>query len=335
MRMSARNANGTRAIPRPILFGAMFLLFVIWSNSFHAISYFRQHLGTGAMALVTLRYGPVTPFCLVYCLVKWRETRLLLATQGWRVLLMGLLMVPAYNLALNWGQGRVPPATASLIITMNPVFTFLLAMLFLGERARWNKFVGLAVAFAGVYLLVRSQHAHFGVGYLLSALVVLIAPLAWASSTVLAKPVAGRSDPLLLTFAATGIGSLAFSVALAFNHGGVHHTLATLPAIGWAALLHLSILCTLVGFAVWFWALQHLPASTVSAFVFLNPPLTALFGAVWGTERVGWSTVVFGCITMAGVALSSATLRPRFAGKLPPGRSTQTLPARTPVEDRP
>jgi drug/metabolite transporter (DMT)-like permease len=286
----------------------MLILFVIWSNSFHAISYFRSRLGISALALLTLRYGPVLPFCAAYCLMKRRSLRQLLSRHGGRVLAMGLCMVPIYNLALNWGQGRVPPATASLIITMNPVFTFILAVLFLRERASLTKVAGLAVSFLGVYLLIHAQDAAFGRAYLLSALVVLIAPLAWASSTVAGKPIAERMDPLLLTFAATGIGSLPSFVLLLVNAGGVHRIIATLPPVGWAAFLHLSILCTLVGFAVWFWALRRLPASTVAAFVFLNPPLTALFGAVWGTERLHWATAAFGAVILAGVALSSGFL---------------------------
>ena len=302
------NIHSRRQPSRGAILAVLFLLFVIWSNSFHAVTYFRRDLGVSAPALVTLRFGPVALFCLLYLLWRRRETVPMLARDGWKLLAMGLLMVPAYNLALNWGQGRVPPATASLIIATNPVFTFLLALVFLGERAAWSKFVGLAVAFLGVYLLVRTQQQAFGSGYAVYALAVLLAPLAWAASTVLGKPIAGRADPMLMTFAATGAGSLPFLVTLIAGTGGVHETLRALTPVGWAALLHLSVLCTLVGFAIWFWALRYLAASTVAAFVFLNPPLTALFGPLWGTERLHWSTALYGIITLAGVALSTGLL---------------------------
>jgi drug/metabolite transporter (DMT)-like permease len=302
----AEHASG-----RLLTMAALVGLFIIWSNSFHAISYFRQGLHVSATSLVSLRYGLAEPFCLIYCLIRWRDLKALLARDLWRVLLMGALMVPGYNLSLNWGQGRVPPATASLIIAMNPVFTYILAILFLKERARWSKILGMAVAFAGIYLLVSTQNRSWGSGYAWSALVVLMAPLSWAASTVTAKPVTARAEPLLLTFAATGIGSLPFFLTLLCGTGGVHQVLRTMSATGWIALLHLSLLCTVVGFAVWFWALRRLSASSTAAFVFLNPPLTALFGVLWGTERLHWSTVLFGCITLAGVALSSGLFRRR------------------------
>lgn len=305
----SKTAHRDHHPPKAVLYAVLFGLFVIWSNSFHAVAYFRNDVGVSASALVTLRYGPVALFCLPYLIARRRELRALAARDGPKLLLMGLLMVPGYNLALNWGQGRVPPATASLIITMNPVFTCLLAAAFLGERPTWSRFLGLAIALSGVGLLVRTQQGSYGAGYSLYALVVLLAPLAWAVSTVLGKPITGRGDSLLITFAATGAGSAPFLATLLVGTGGVHQTLASLDAVGWVALLHLSVLCTIVGFAAWFWALRHLPASSVAAFVFLNPPLTSLFGVIWGTETFHWSTAVFGLITLSGVALNTGALQ--------------------------
>ena len=287
---------------------ALVILFVIWSNSFHAIAYFRQKLSVSAIDLVILRYGPVAPFCLIYALRRRRESWELLKSDWLRVLIMGTLIVSGYNLSLNWGQGRVSPATASLLISMNPVFTYALALAFLGERTNRLKIAGFAIAWLGIYLLVDTQAAAYGAGYSFSAFVVLLAPLSWAIATVTGKPVTGRSDPLLLTFLALGFGSLPYMIGLVAGTGEVHQTLATMELTGWLALIHLTLPCTVIGFAVWFWALRLLPASTVAAFVFLNPPLTALFGAIWGTETWHWSTGVYGSLTLAGVALSSGVL---------------------------
>jgi len=286
------------------------ILFVIWSNSFHAIAYFRQGMSVSTIAIVTLRYGPIVPVCLAYCFWRWTRFREMMTRDGWRVLAAALFTVPGYNLALNWGQGRVPAGTASLLIATNPIFTYLLAVALLSERVRWAKAAGLVLAFLGVYGLVRFQNGQFGATYLIYALVVLLAPLCWALATVISKPVTTRHDPLLFTFAATGIGSLPFLVTLALGTGDSHGVLTRLTQTGWIALVHLSLGCTIIGFAAWFWALRHLSASSVAAFVFLNPPFTLLFGIVWGTEAFHWSLAVFGVVILAGVALSSGVLQP-------------------------
>ena len=305
---TARQVAGAH-VRREVVHAVLVLLFVVWSNAFHAVAYFRQAVGVSALDLFTVRFGPLAPLCLAYCLRRRAELREMLVHDGWRVLAAALFTVPGYNLALNWGQGRVPAATASLLIATNPVFTYMLAVALLGEHVRWSKIAGLALAFFGVYGLVRFQNGQFGGTYLIYALVVLLAPLCWALATVIGKPVTTRRDPLLFTFAATGIGSLPSMVMLALGAGDSHGVLGRLTPTGWIALVHLSLGCTIIGNAVWFWALRHRSASSVAAFVFLNPPFTALFGILWGTEPFHWSLAVFGAVILAGVALSAGVLR--------------------------
>lgn len=306
--------NGAEAALKPgrsswFVYGMLVVLFVVWSNSFHAIAYLRQQMQVSAGDLVTLRFGPVAPFCLLYCLWRWGESRELIKRHWARLLIVGALAVPGYNLALNWGQARVPAGTASLLIATNPVFVYLLAVAFLDERIRRTKVLGLALAFGGVWGLVQFQHGQFGGTYVRYALVILLAPLAWALATVAGKPVMGRRDPLLFTMAATGMGSLPYLAVLATGGGATHEALGSLSQTGWIALVYLSLGCTVFGYLVWFWALRHLSASSVAAFVFLNPPLTMLFGIIWGTEAFHWSLLVFGLVVLAGVALSAGVVR--------------------------
>lgn len=298
-----------RALPRWVPLTALAALFVIWSNSFHAIAFFRRDLGLSAADLVTLRFGPLVPIGLAWCLARRAVLFPFLARAWPRVVLLGLLLVPGYNLPLNFSQLRVPPATASLITVTNPVFTLLLALLFLHERTRPARLAGLALAFVGVFLLVDAEEALHGADYWTYALVGLTAPLVWAVSTVMTKPLTARIEPFLLTAACLTAGSLPFFAALVLGLGQAQATLAAMPPLGWAAFLHLSLLCTLLGFGVWNWALRHLQASTVAAFVFLNPPLTSLFGMLWGTEEPTWETLLYGSIILAGVALSTRPAR--------------------------
>jgi drug/metabolite transporter (DMT)-like permease len=55
----------------------------------------------------------------------------------------------------NAGVAAVGPARASLFIHLMPVFSILLAAIFLGERPLWYHFVGIALVFAGIFLTTR------------------------------------------------------------------------------------------------------------------------------------------------------------------------------------
>ncbi len=263
----------------PYLLAAL-ALFVVWSNSFIAASYV---LGSEArpaqldwIGLTVLRYVPIAPLCLLYCLVfRRRETFQILRTYPLRLAAGGTLATSAYALALYYGQQHgVPAPLASLTTALLPLFVMLLAAVFLGERLTARKLGAFLVALAGLVLIALSKgdpRAIAGYGLVLG--VTALAPLSWSVYSILSKPVSGLASPLVWTYLGVAVGSLPLYLLLPW-YGGPQ--IATLGADGWTAVLFLSVLCTLAGYAVWNWLLRHLPATTVGFTVFLNPPLTTV-----------------------------------------------------------
>lgn len=290
-------------------------LFVLWSNSFVAASYLlggeRAPVRFDWVTLSVARLAPVGPLCLAWCfLVRRRETLRLLRDFPVRLAVGSLLAVPCYNLALYYGQQHgVPPPVASLTTALVPLFVMALAALFLGETPTLRKVLAFGVALAGLAVIAASKGGLGEIGdygRLLS--VTALAPLSWSIYSILSKPVTGAASPLTWTFLSIGLGSLPLVALLPWF--GWSEMLA-LPPAGWLALLYLSVLCTVVGYAVWCWLLRFLPASTVGFTVFLNPPLTtlsklllaALLPAtfVWSLEPL---ELLGGALTLTGLALA-------------------------------
>jgi len=282
-------------------------LFVIWSNSFHSIAYLRRTIG--AWDLLLARFVPVGAFAVLWCLLSEpRHNLRLLIENPVRIVVMGILIVPGYNLFLNWGQGQIPAGTASLLIATNPFFTYVLALAIRQERHRLRKTIGLLLSFTGVYLLVRSQGRAMGPGYELHALSVLAAPACWAVATVVGKPLVTRESPLRVTYLSLAVGSIAFLAVGPFSPG-FRRSIDTFTPSDWVAIAHLALLCTVVGFGIWYAALRRLPASSVAAFVLLNPPLAIAFGPVWGTDEPSGSVIGYGAWILAGVIVSTWGIR--------------------------
>ena len=89
----------------------------------------------------------------------------------------------------------MPPGAASLIITLNPVLTFVLAVLLRQERFSTARAIGLALALAGVWQVVvygagRDLHGAF----VAAALVLTLSPLSWSLYTVGAKRLLGDAQ---------------------------------------------------------------------------------------------------------------------------------------------
>jgi drug/metabolite transporter (DMT)-like permease len=302
--MTPTPASHTRSIPDPAMRALLVLLFVIWANSFTAIKYLLETLDP--MELVLARFLPVSVFCLLYLLLspgRRRDTVSILRSAPLGVIAMGLTGVAGYNFFLYTGQGGVKPGAASLLTTLSPLFILVLAILFLKERVPTRRVLGIVLAFAGLYLVVRWGRVGLaGIASVEGAelryvLVTALAPLSWSIYTIVGKSLLGRASPVVVTYLTLVIGTLPF---LAFADADFFRTMAAFSWEQWAALAHLSVLCTIVGFLIWVAALSRLPATEVASYVYLNPPLAALFGhflfgeEITGLFVLGSAVVLFG-----------------------------------------
>lgn len=308
-------AHDRPAPPARLLGAVALLLFLMWSNSFVAVSFLLGREGSPArldwVEVALARYVATLPVTLAFCLAVRRRQSLAIARRHpLRLAAAGLLAVPCYNLALYWGQAHgVPAPVASLTTALLPLFVMLLAALFLGERMTRQRTLGFLVALAGMAVIASAKRQVGGLaGYEAAVGVTVLAPLAWATFSIVSKPVAGHTaPPLLWTYLILLVGTLPLAAVAPFRREAI----LGLDLAGWAAVLFLSYPCTVLGFALWIWLLRHLPASTVGMAVFLNPPLTtlskvvlsALFPATFAFA-VTPREAVGGAVALAGLALA-------------------------------
>lgn len=269
---------------------------LVWSFSFLAAARLRQDLGL-TEALVA-RFLPVLLGAGAILLLR-RPARI--PRAAWpKVVWMGLLAVPVYNLSFFHGLKTVPSGTAALVIALNPVFTAVLARVFLGEPFGWRRVAGLFLALAGVFVVIRfGTERAVDWPYLSSALLLSLAPLSWAVYTVIGRTIPEGSDPLDTTWALLVVGSLP---VLLLARPATFRVLASSPP-ALASALFLAVPCTLFGFTAWLWALQRLPAGETAAFVFLNPPLANLWAWLFEDAVLKPPFLLGACVLLAGVAL--------------------------------
>lgn len=295
-------------------------LFLVWSNSFIAVSFLVGGEGRAAqldwVSLTVARFLIAGLVCGGYCLVRRRrETAVLVRRYPVRLLVCGFLAVPLYNLALYYGQQHgVAAPIASLTTALLPLFVMLLSALFLAEPLTSRKLVGFAVAATGMAVIATARTAEIELGYPLLLGITALAPLSWSVFTVISKPLAGRSSPVVWSYLATAIGT---SMILPLLPGDAWAEIRSLDAAGWTALLYLALPCTVLGFAVWTWLLRHLPASAVGFTVFLNPPLTSASKMVLAVIAPAIFTFTVlprewlgGLVTLAGMAVAVSARRP-------------------------
>ena len=301
--------NGTDKRPSPLAAKMLLvLLFVIWANSFTAIKHLRGIFPP--MELVLARFLPVSIFCAAYLLVsaKRRAESLEILRSSWHKLLgLGIFGVVGYNYFLYVGQSEIKPGAAALLTTLAPLFTLLLAIPLLKERVPLKRTIGILIAFAGLYIVVAWGSVGLGrvTGILRAdvryALITALAPLSWSIYTIIGKDLVRRYSPVTVTYLSLVIGTIPLLVAW-----GPHFapTLLSMDWTYWAALLYLSLFCTIIGFWLWVIGLSVLPATTVASFIYLNPPLAALFGWMLFGEEITAMFLLGSAVVLTGLYLA-------------------------------
>ncbi|MBP7865065.1 MAG: DMT family transporter [Acidobacteria bacterium] len=290
------------------IFLLLILTFLIWSNSFLAIAALRE--STTAFELVVMRFVPVGVISLVIAFgFHRREALQLLRAHPVRVGVIGLLTVIGYNFFLNHGMAWVTPAASSLLVSLTPLLTLLMAMKFLHEAFSLRRLLGTLLAFGGLaVVVVFGKVGNMPGGALIPAekvpyaVCVMLASVCWSVATVLTKPLMERYSPVTVNFVMLSVGCLPL---FGFLSEPILAKWGAFSPAQHLALLFLSIACTVVAFALWFVALKHWKASNVTLFVYLNPPLTAVFDFLVNRHAITPWFAVGGVVMLGGIFLAT------------------------------
>jgi drug/metabolite transporter (DMT)-like permease len=189
----------------------------------------------------------------------------------------------------------MPAGMAALIVGFQPILTAAIAGPVLGERTRPLQWIGIAIGFAGL-MMVLWERLVIDLSHPAALLFAILSLLGITSATVYQK----RFCPSFDLRSGTAIQYLAASV--------VTVPLACFLGIGeivWAptfifALAWLVIVLSGVSIALLTWMISRGAASKVASLFYLTPPIAAIGSYLWFDERLsslalaGMAVIVFG-----------------------------------------
>lgn len=273
---------------------SLFALFIVWSNSYTLIKIAGKELSPEGIAMI--RFFIIFPFLLLfpslYKLFKVNKRDLP------KIILIGVLIVPAYHLFLNTAETMINASVAALIAGFSPVFTAFLSSIFLKEKASKARIIGFILSLIGVSLLNYGISYKFEIKNSLGVLLSLGAVSSWAIATVTSKSLYEKYKPFDITIWGLFIGTLLLTF---FIKPSFFTEVKGLSLGGWLSIIYLSFLAVLIGYAVWFKALEHKEASSTAAFVYLNPILGTLSAVVFLKERLTPLMFLGGLIIIIGL----------------------------------
>ena len=234
--------------------------------------------------------------------------------RPWMGVVQGLLSFTFSSLLAMLALNYLPASVMGLIGNTSPMW-LAIGTLALVRPPDWRRLVaGAAIAFVGMGVVLFQDAGSLaapgvsglsvtGIGLGLLCSVVIALSTIWGRYTM-----TRQGDALASTALACIWGAIPL-LFLAQRSGDINLILtASLPTKG--LLLFLGVGCTAANFALWFHALQHIPAARVSTFGYMIPLVSALLAAVFLGESITLSLALGGALTVGGIALAQERLAP-------------------------
>jgi drug/metabolite transporter (DMT)-like permease len=253
--------------------------------------------GLGAFTTAALLYAGAAAVGLVSRQRIEREARLQRSDLP-RLLAMAVFGAVIGPVALAWGLQNTSGTSASLMLTLEALFTAVLAWRLYRETMDGRVCAAMALLLAGGMVLVVDQ-GRSGEAQLMGLLAVLLATAAWGVDNTLSRALAER-DPGQVVLAKALLGSTATALlALAFGE--------PLPSVG-AALALLAVGATGYGLSLRFYLLAQRAfgaARTGSVFAFA-PFIGAALAVALGDRSASGLMALGSVLMLAGVVLHLA-----------------------------
>ena len=220
----------------------------------------------------------------------------------------GLLLHAGYLggvfVAIDHGM---PAGLSSIIIGLQPILTAVLAQSMLGEGVTRRQWLGLALGFAGVGLVVvERMRANDGSTSEIEAVAFVAIAVGLVSTTLgtIFQKRTGQRTPLMTgTAVQYGAAGAVLSLgAVSTENLAVNWSVSLLAAFAWSIVVMSFGAITLLMLMI-----RHSSVSRISGYLYLVPPLTALEAYLLFDERLTGLALAGMVAVVAGVALVVVT----------------------------
>lgn len=211
----------------------------------------------------------------VVCLVKRRDLRLPGGKGVVHVIIAALLNVASFSVFSTFAQLHAATSRVAILSYTMPIWAVVLAWAFLRERPTGIQSIALALAAAGLAILIYPLTEH---GVPLGIVLALATGISWAAGTVYLKWARLDCDAMAIAIWQVAISFVVIGACMLIFEGGPDfHTAHT---EGVVATMLSGLLGTGTAYGLWFSIIQRLPAMTASLGV-LGSPVIGVIASVF------------------------------------------------------
>lgn len=269
---------------------------LIWSTTPLAIQW--SSLGAGYTFASFSRMLLGAALCLV--LMRGLRQPLPRTRAAWQTYLAAGLGIYGSIISSYWAAQFVPSGWISVMYGLMPLFTGVLAYFWLDERSLGAaKIGGLLLGLAGLALVFASG-LHLSVHVAIGLVVLLAGVLIQAASMVAIKRIAAPVSALAMTTGALLVTLPLFLCTWLAVDGSlpVHPGARALWSI-----VYLGVFGSVLGFVLYFYVVQHMPAASAALITMITPVFALLLGKTLNGEPLTLQLLLGTAAIVGGLGL--------------------------------
>lgn len=223
-----------------------------------------------------------------FAVAELRKNSISLKIKDFLVLAgVGILGIPLSMVFFQLGVINSNASTASVLISINPLFTMVFAHFFTEEKLNRHKFIVLGLGFLGLIFMIKPWNIQEG-NTVIGIVYMLLAAVFFGAYTIAGKMSVQKMGIMAQTSISFILGSLVLLVVtLIMGRPVVEGVADNLPLV-----MYISIFVTGLGYFSYFMAIKMSDAATGSLAFFLKPAIAPVMAVIFLKESILWNTYV-------------------------------------------
>lgn len=225
---------------------------------------------------------------LPFAIAEMRKNHVKLVFKDFAYLLyVGILGIPLSMLFFQLGVIHSNAATASVLISINPLFTMVFAHFMTEEKLKKKNVIVLLFGLLGILFMIKPWNLQEG-NSVLGVILMLLAAIFFGWYTVAGKISVQKMGIMAQTSISFILGALILLIIMLFMGKPIVEGVAE----HWMLVAYISIFVTGLGYFCYFTAIRLSDATTGSIAFFLKPAIAPFMAVIFLKESILWNTYV-------------------------------------------
>lgn len=232
---------------------------------------------------------------LFWLLLLFQKRKPVDRSDYWRFAAAGLFGVAVNQLFFFHGLNLSTALNAGIIMALNPLMVFVMAVLFSKDKMNLTNGIGVIIGATGAILLTISSGQTPGTSAR-GDLFLLINALSYAFYLVLSKPLLLKYSPIQVI---TYVFSIGFLLLLLFPptwNGLTQVNWIDIPTSVWYKIIYVIVGVTFLTYLLTIFGLKYVSATVSAAYIYTQPIMVILFTLLFAA--LGWAANYTNTITL-------------------------------------